>query len=280
MNIKALFLDMDGTTLSADQVHISRRNMAAIRRAISQNIQVIPCTGRVLDMYPPQLLAMKEIRYCITCHGARAVDRSSGRTIYENLLSPEDSFRICSIIENKGIYAEIAAQNTIYLESSIDRMLDRCPVPRHHEWYITQEHNQTVIDSPGKYFLENGIGIEKINIYGLPGSLQEAVYNELTATGCIKHTREGVNADLEFSCRSLDKNLAVEAVLKELRISLDECMMIGDSESDLDMICRTGLGIAMQNAPDRIKKQAKDIAPRNDEDGVAFMIEKYLLRQA
>lgn len=275
--IKALLLDMDGTTLEADQVTISVRNIKAVTAAMEQGIHIIPCTGRVLDMCPPQLQQMEGIRYCITGHGARAMDRKTGRTLYENLISPSDAARVCRIFEGKGIYAEIATQNTIYLEKAVDDMLEEMPVPTHHVWYIREEHCQTAVKSPGDYLFRHGTGIEKVNIYGIPEHLQDQLYHEITATGCIKHTREGVKPDLEFACLTLDKEKAVSAVLKELNISLEECMIMGDSSSDYEMICKVGLGIAMGNAPDWIKKAADDVAPRFDEDGVAAMIEKYLL---
>ena len=66
MDIKVLLLDMDGTTLEKNQVTISQRNMDAIDKAIEKGIYVIPCTGRVLDMFPPQILRTEKIRYCVT----------------------------------------------------------------------------------------------------------------------------------------------------------------------------------------------------------------------
>lgn len=277
MNIRVLLLDMDGTTLQDDKVTVSDRNMAAIRRAIEAGVEVVPCTGRVLDMYPPQILDMKEIRYCVTGHGARAVDRFTGRTLYENLISPREAQHICSIVEGRGIYAEIAAQNTIFIERAVDERLDEYPVPPHHVWYMKDRHCQIAVESPGRYLLEHGIGIEKVNIYGLRRELQEKIYNDITDTGFIRHTREGISPDLEFSCRTLDKAQAVAAVLQEVGVSLEECMILGDSVSDLDMIQKVGMGIAMGNAPDWIKEQADDVAPSSDQDGVAVMIEKYLL---
>lgn len=277
MEIKVLLLDMDGTTLEKNQVTISPRNMEAISRAIQQGIYVIPCTGRVLDMFPPQILDMKGVRYCVTGHGARAVDRDEGRTIYQNLISPADSARICEVFEGLGIYAEIAAQNTIYIEKAVDDRLDDMPVPPHHVWYMKEQHCQTAVKQPSKYLFEHGIGIEKVNIYGIPEPLQKKIYDELTATGCIKHTREGAGPDLEFAAKTLDKEQAVKAVLNEIGVPLSQCMIMGDSSSDYDMIQKVGYGIAMGNAPDWVKAAAKEAAPRYDEDGVAVMIEKYLL---
>lgn len=277
MDIKVLLLDMDGTTLEKNQVTISQRNMDAIDKAIEKGIYVIPCTGRVLDMFPPQILRTEKIRYCVTGHGARAVDRTEGRTVYQNLISPVNAAKICRIFEGKGIYAEIAAQNTIYIEEAVNESLNEMPVPSHHVWYMKDEHCQTVVKTPSSYLFEHGIGIEKVNIYGIPEVLQQKLYDEITNTGCIKHTREGAGPDLEFASAALDKAQAVTAILKEIGVTLGECMIMGDSGSDYDMIRKVGLGIAMGNAPDWVKEAAKDIAPRYDEDGVAVMIEKYLL---
>ena len=277
MRIKVLLLDMDGTTLEPNQVTISQRNMEAIKKAAVKGIHVVPCTGRVLDMYPPQIQQMEEIRYCVTGHGARAVDRALGRTLYENLISPVDSARICHVFEGQRIYAEIAAQNTIFTEKAVDDRLDEMPVPAHHVWYMVEQHCQIPVKAPGDYLLAHGIGIEKINIYGIPEPLQKPIYDGINALNCVKHTREGVKPDLEFACKTLDKEQAVTAILREIGAGLEECMILGDSSSDADMIRKVGLGIAMGNAPDWIKAEAKDVAPRYDEDGVAVMIEKYLL---
>lgn len=56
MRIRAVLMDMDGTLLGNSQVAVSVRNMEALRRAIEKGVHVLPCTGRVYDMLPPQLL--------------------------------------------------------------------------------------------------------------------------------------------------------------------------------------------------------------------------------
>jgi hydroxymethylpyrimidine pyrophosphatase-like HAD family hydrolase len=56
-----------------------------------------------------------------------------------------------------------------------------------------------------------------------------------------------------------------------------EMISIGDNFNDLDMIHYAGLGVAMDNAPEEVKTTADLIAPSNDEDGVAYIIENFLL---
>jgi hydroxymethylpyrimidine pyrophosphatase-like HAD family hydrolase len=54
-------------------------------------------------------------------------------------------------------------------------------------------------------------------------------------------------------------------------------LAIGDHYNDIDMLSYAGFGIAMDNAPDDVKKYAGAITSSNDEDGVAVALEKYVL---
>lgn len=277
MKIKVLFLDLDGTTLETNKVYISPRNMAAIRAALQKGVTVVPCTGRVLDMHPLQLEQMRELRYFITCHGADVVDRRTGESLYRDVFTPEQSAEVCRLFEGRGLYAEIAANRTIYLEKAVSDTLQRQPVPAHHVWYFFGERRQSVVETPSEYFLHGGIGIEKVNLYGIPQDIRQELYDALTALPFLRHTRPGAGPDLEFSHATLDKCKGVSALLTHLGVRPEECMILGDSSSDVDVMRMVGLGIAMGNAPDWIRAQADDVAPRSDEDGVAAMIEKYLL---
>ena len=51
----------------------------------------------------------------------------------------------------------------------------------------------------------------------------------------------------------------------------------GTESNDLELIAYAGLGVAMGNATDAVKKKADAVTLTNDKDGVAALIEKYLL---
>jgi hydroxymethylpyrimidine pyrophosphatase-like HAD family hydrolase len=74
-----------------------------------------------------------------------------------------------------------------------------------------------------------------------------------------------------------EKASALEIVCRELGVPSDEVIAMGDSESDLAMLRWAGLGIAMRNSPDIVKKEALHVAPSNDEDGVAWAILRFLV---
>jgi hypothetical protein len=74
-----------------------------------------------------------------------------------------------------------------------------------------------------------------------------------------------------------EKARALRLVCEEMGISPEETLAMGDSESDLEMIGMAGLGVAMGNSPDEVKRAALHIAPTNDEDGVAWAVRRFLL---
>lgn len=58
---------------------------------------------------------------------------------------------------------------------------------------------------------------------------------------------------------------------------MEEVRAIGDSWNDLQLIQAVGLGVAMGNGNEDIKKAADWITDTNEQDGVAKAITRYLL---
>lgn len=275
MDIRAILIDFDGTLLQRDQVYVSFRNIRALEAAMEKGIHVIPSTGRVEDMFPPQIDAMKQIRYWVTSNGARVVDRQTREVIYQSLFTPEESARICKIFEGQNIYSEISANGFIYMENEVCAHLERYPVPPHHVWFLDLSR-QIVLDKPSEFFLANNIGIEKVNIYGVPEHSQKPIIDALLETGVIDIS-EGAGRDIQFFPKRLDRAQALDALFARLGLDYENVMTLGDSALDAPIIKRSGLGVAVENAPNWVKEQAAYVTAPFYEDGVAQAIEKFLL---
>ena len=74
-----------------------------------------------------------------------------------------------------------------------------------------------------------------------------------------------------------DKAAGVKRVAEHYGIPKERVMAIGDAPNDLPMIKWAGLGVAMHNAWDEVKKNAQLTVPSNDNDGVATALERYVL---
>ena len=53
----------------------------------------------------------------------------------------------------------------------------------------------------------------------------------------------------------------------------------GDGFNDASMIQYAGLGVAMENAKEQVKEVADFITKSNEEDGVAYVIERFILEK-
>ncbi len=276
MDIKAILLDFDGTALQRDQVYLSVRNMKALQKAMDMGVEVIPTTGRVEDMFPPQIENDKRFRYWLTSNGARVVDRHTGEILYQSLFTPEESAEICRIFEGQKIYSEISANGLIYMEKEVNDHLEDYPVPPHHVWFV-EDGRQIPVDKPSEYFLENNIGIEKINIYGVPEDKQLSIIEALQTTNFL-HITEGAGRDIQLFPKRLNRREALECLFEKLGIGYEHVMALGDSYLDAPIIEKAAMGVAVANAPESVKEKAFHVTAPYYEDGVGQAIEKFILK--
>ena len=80
---------------------------------------------------------------------------------------------------------------------------------------------------------------------------------------------------LEINSINSTKLKGVIKLLSLYKLDFTEAIAIGDNHNDIEMIKYAGVGVAVENAPEEIKKIADFICPSNINDGVAITIEKY-----
>ena len=68
-------------------------------------------------------------------------------------------------------------------------------------------------------------------------------------------------------------------IIEKLGIKEEEVIAIGDNMNDKTMLENAGLGVAMENSAPYIQEMAKIVTDSNNEDGVAKVIEKYILNE-
>ena len=72
----------------------------------------------------------------------------------------------------------------------------------------------------------------------------------------------------------IDKGLAVRELAETIGVPLNEIVTLGDMENDVPMFRQAGFSIAMGNASDAVKGEARETTLSNDEDGFAAAVEK------
>ena len=82
---------------------------------------------------------------------------------------------------------------------------------------------------------------------------------------------------MEVTAKHVSKERALYEIAQHYQVPLEQVMTIGDNFNDLPMLRLAGLGVAMGNAPEAVKTEAKAVTKSNNEHGAAEAVEKYVL---
>ena len=82
---------------------------------------------------------------------------------------------------------------------------------------------------------------------------------------------------LEVINKESNKGVGLKALADTLGVKKEEIIACGDASNDLAMIEYAGLGVAMENATDDVKEIANYQTKSNNEDGIAEVVNKFIL---
>ncbi|UUZ89859.1 HAD-IIB family hydrolase [Paenibacillus sp. P25] len=103
-----------------------------------------------------------------------------------------------------------------------------------------------------------------------------AIRKELESWGKLEITNSHP-CNLELNPLGISKASGLEQVCGLLGITMAEVIAMGDSLNDVSMIRAAGLGVAMGNAQEEVKRIADQVTVSNEEHGVARIIREHLL---
>ena len=272
MVIKLIGLDLDGTVFN-NKKEITARTKEAILRAIDEGVVVVPTTGRPRAGLPKEFIEIPNIRYAITSNGASIIDLSTGESVYQNLMSAEMVYGILDSLPTDVIMTEVYIKGFGYAEQNKLDHLEKYTPSEQYAAYIRSSRNP--VDNICKFVKETQLPIEKIHLLFAEPETKTNTLKQLQNVSDIYITT-GISNNLEINSKTANKGNGLLELGKILGIKQQEIMACGDSGNDYDMIVAAGLGVAMENADDRIKAAADFVTASNEEDGVAYAIERFV----
>lgn len=81
-----------------------------------------------------------------------------------------------------------------------------------------------------------------------------------------------------LSAPGCDKGVGLEKLCACLNLPMEQTIVVGDADNDLEALKKAGLAVAMANAGEAIKAVADVVVADCDHDGCAEAVERYLLR--
>lgn len=272
--IKLIGFDLDGTLLTSDK-KLSERTRRVMELAISQGIMMVPATGRPLSGVPKELLEFPGIRYVVTANGARVLDIVEERTMTEELLPREKCGQILRIFEKYDTFREIYYNGTGYADRE---KLDH--VERYQEDPAMQKYlreTRKPVDSVRQMFDRDNRGMDKIQALFARMEEKEHAIAEIIETVEDVEVTGALSNNIEVNANGIHKGNALLKLGELLGIQKEEIMAFGDGKNDRKMLETVGVGVAMANSVSEVLEVADMVTASNDDDGVAKVIEQYVL---
>ncbi|WP_086348586.1 Cof-type HAD-IIB family hydrolase [Candidatus Enterococcus clewellii] len=268
--IKLVAIDLDGTLLNS-QKQISDKDKKTLSLAKEQGVKIVICTGRPLAAivgYLDELGLNEPGDYSITFNGGLVQKNDTGEIIEKALMPLEHIHELYELAVSLNIPLDVLSEGTVlHLPTSeeypsiygrLNNLLTFEPIVL-TEMAADRIYNKAVVAIDEEYLDEQ---IKKI-----PAEFYERYE--------VIKTRSNL---LEFMPKGITKAYGISLLARDLAIKQEEVMTIGDEENDLPMIEYAGIGVAMENAVEMVKKAADVITKNNDQSGVAEAVKEYVLK--
>lgn len=238
---KLVALDMDGTMLNNSK-QLTEKNAEAIRTAVSCGVHIIIATGRAVQNVLPYLQQLGLQLPMITVNGCE-VWRAPNDLLERASFKTEEIRKLHGLAQEYDVWFWAYGVKGLYNKD---------------EW---TEHPET------ETWLKFGYFIDDDDLRWKVRSVIES-WDEFEVTN--SHPR-----NIEINPMGISKESGLRTICKEVGVSIDETIAIGDSLNDLTMVTAAGFGVAMGNAQEKLKRVADYITSSNEENGVARIIMEY-----
>ncbi len=240
---RMIALDMDGTLLNESNL-ISEENQYWINRAVEAGIAVCMATGRGHASIRPFVEQMGLRSPFVAVNGSE-VWKDKDRLHHRVLMDVDIIKEMLKLANTHDVWFWAYGLNHVYNRDN---------------WQGFPEEEQWL----------------KFGYYTDNEQLRLSLLQEISSWGKLEITNSNPN-NMEMNPLGINKSYGIKKMCEMIGCGMEEVVAMGDSMNDIAMITDAGLGVAMGNAQERVKQAADVVAPTNEDDGVSFIIRKYVL---
>lgn len=269
-DIRLIASDVDGTMLPRGGV-ISERLRTAIRRCREAGIPFIIASGRWIGAMRDVISQSGAAGMPMIIANGAAIIGADGAPMREWLLRDADARRVYDILRRFDVQingykrGELFCVNTAALKRR-SAMISS---------YIGGAGCRLVTDDVETFEREALHDAYKLEALSEDPAVVAQVQAALGGVGLsVTHSSR---RNVEIMAAGVDKGSALKWLAGALGVPMACCMAFGDNMNDLDMLNAAGWSVAMGNGDDALKRSARIIAPADVDDGVARVIESYVL---
>lgn len=254
MNCKIVFFDVDGTITSYQDGTISDSTKKAIKVLKNNGIKVVAATGRPLSMCKE--LVELGIDTFITANGGYV--KHNEKVIHKIPMDKKVMLDVIefAIKENHALsyYTEDFSMNGIKDLKILKALKETLSLSEY-------PNTNTLICDEEVYLMCLFANDEDVLKY-------KNRFPHLTFKRWHPYVLNVLQHDVS-------KSIAILKVLDYFGIDRSDSVAFGDGENDVDMLELVGVGIAMGNGNEKLKKIADFVTKKSCEDGIEFALKKY-----
>lgn len=262
--LKLVALDLDGTLLNG-QKEIPPDTVRMLEEVKEAGVKVTLVTGRpLLSVLPYAKLLNLDIPL-ITCNGAVISTYPAGEYIEKNPLSMSLAKEMLKELEDAGFYVKVYVEDTFYVEQGTPATVEFSRLFGIPFQAVGRRQLRNLPQNPLKIVVIERSGRIK-DVWRLLRPWQEH----------FTISRDGIYG-IEITHKTATKGSALQKVCHLLHVPLHEVMAVGNEGNDVTMIECAGLGVAMGNAYEELKQAAQFVTKSNEEQGVSYVLKKFIL---
>ncbi|MEP6817458.1 MAG: Cof-type HAD-IIB family hydrolase [Marmoricola sp.] len=263
--IRLVATDLDGTLVHSDG-SITERTRKALLAAEAAGIAVVFVTGRPLRWAEEVFEHVGGHGLAIVSNGALVWDVAANDVRMLRTIEPGVGIEVSRLIREAipGSSFAVETSSGIALEQGF---LERHAIPDDARRGTIKE----IFDAPALKLLARH---ETLAAQEFWDRAEVAVGDRVVITW------SSPSSLLEISAAGVTKASTLELLCAERGIGAEEVLAIGDMPNDIALLTWAGSSYAMGNAHPTVRAVADHVAPTNDDDGVAQVIEELLSQRA
>ncbi|MGL4524314.1 MAG: HAD family hydrolase [Spirochaetia bacterium] len=260
--IKLLALDIDGTIYTTRD-GVCQDVKFAIENAKNAGVRVLLCTGRWYRVMHEfcEMLNMPKDQLHVTANGAVTLST-------EGIVQDHIGFDL------KILHPFLDKLNAKEIGYGLCNDIDFYVNTKGHEPH-SDNHGFIRVDDEGHEFKTLPF-VSKIYI----NAKEDAPYVKQLLHEMQFSYASDFEGEFDVWPHSTNKGVALAKLADHYKIPIENVMFMGDGTNDLEALSMVGLGVAMGQAVQRVKDCAKEIAPSYTENGVAWAINKFILKKS
>ena len=269
--IRLAALDLDGTTLHSDK-SLSEYTIQTLEKAHDQGIHIVVASGRSFASLPEQVIQFPWAEYAITSNGAAVYEVHTRKRLRECRLKPEVVEKLLAIAKENQVMVEgfvdgVPYSARAYVENPISFGASLYSVP-----YV--KSTRRPVEDIFAFLLEHKEELDSLDIIVGDARTKANLRNIVSEQVQGIYLTSSVPTLLEIADEKAGKAAALAFLAEYWQIPQEATVAFGNAENDIDMICWAGIGVAVENSPEEVRRVADELTETNDADGVARWIER------